>query len=357
MNINKELDIAKTAAFLHKDAAFLAPLLCQLNVMWSEDTETACVDGINFKINPKFFKSLNKNEKKGLILHELWHIARLHIIREGDRDHYRWNLATDYIINNDLIADGYVLPKGCLKGKFYKMSEEEAYDALPENPEIELNMPDLVKSEGKQESNASAQILAVSAALQQAKQAGYSSQGIEELLKNLTAPVLDWRKLLENWFQDLVPDDYTWRRPNKRFQNIYLPSIASNENRLSHIMFFLDTSGSISKEQLQQFNSEIAYIKQEYNPELLTLVEFDYRVQKITEIREEDSPKFLKVHGRGGTSYAEVADLIEKKNPLCAVIFTDLCAEPMRKPKASSKILWVISDNKENAPFGKSIHI
>ena len=43
---------------------------------------------------------LSKEERLFVILHELWHVAKLHSIRRESRDPRLWNIACDYHINN-----------------------------------------------------------------------------------------------------------------------------------------------------------------------------------------------------------------------------------------------------------------
>ena len=108
MNRNRALDQIKAATFIGKNAAFLGCLLCGLSFQWSKSIPTAGITPNNcFIWNPDWFDSLTFEERKFILLHELWHIALLHGIRCGDRDPKRWVAACDYRINANLVKDGY----------------------------------------------------------------------------------------------------------------------------------------------------------------------------------------------------------------------------------------------------------
>lgn len=71
-------------------------------------TSTACVRMKNGKVdlvvNPEFFSLLTKEERTGVVLHEILHAAFRHLYREPkDFDHYVFNLAAD-IVCNDYVA-------------------------------------------------------------------------------------------------------------------------------------------------------------------------------------------------------------------------------------------------------------
>lgn len=354
-NLKRELEKVCTAAFTDKNAAFLAPLLCQLEVSFNKDISTARTNGTKLEFNPDFLLGLPMNERATILMHELWHVGRLHSIRCGARDPILWNYCCDAVINRALVKDGYSFNK--IGGIHLKtdLSEEELYESLlPKWKKPKNYQPDIDYSkEGEEENRVSDVVNAVSNALQTAKLCGYSTNGLEELVERLLRPKLNWRTLLEKFFQDMIKEDYSWKRPNKRYQDIYLPFLYEEEKKLSHIMFFLDTSGSMTQEQFAVFLSELRYLKNEFQPEKLTIVMFDTDIHSVIEYKNDDSLSKLKVKGRGGTSYVEVADMIEKEKPICAVIFTDLYAEPMRKPKCSSEVIWVISDSDLKPPFGR----
>lgn len=357
---DRELDKVKTAAFLDSNAAFLSSLMCRLQFSWSEELPTAGVDGKNFLWNKEFFDALNIEERKFILLHELWHTAKLHNLRCGTRDKILWNTACDYRINFDLVADGYKMPEGDFKGLYdakydSNWSEEMIYDNLLQKNKNQLPkpMPDLIMGN---DGEGTEQIQTVQCAIQQAKiMGGNVPGGLTELINDFLHPKLPWWILLRQFLTDAQETIWTWARPNKRYSDIYLPSITEDEGRLEHICLFLDTSGSISTDELIRFNSEAKYIQEVMNPKKLSVIQFDYHIHKIDEFDENRRYKEITVFGRGGTSLDDVRKFIMEHRPSCSVIFSDLYCDPM--DRVPFPVIWVISGNHSAPSWGKSIRV
>lgn len=353
MDRNRLLDRAKSAAFTDSNAAFLGCLMCNLNFQWTNSISTAAVDGINFLWNPDWFDSLTPEERKGVLMHELWHIALLHGIRgESFADHMRWNVACDILINNRLINEGYVLPMGALSDPAFigdDWLEEKIYEALPSTP------PQQCWGTGTFSKNA-AQVTVVQNAIAAAKFAGDVPGNVEAAVKEFLKPKLSWKQLLHKYLLDKIEPEYSWNKPNRRFSNIYLPSLLPQEGRLITIAMFLDTSGSISEEDSKMFVSEVKFVQEVMNPEKLIVVQFDTTIQD-EKIYTENTPfKNIKLKGFGGTNYECIRQYILKHKPTVSIIFTDLWADPMQDV-GNNELIWVVKDNSDNAPQGKTIHV
>ena len=63
---------------------------------------TAATDGLVLFFNKDFLFSLSSSEQNALMLHEVLHMALLHVSRRESRDPYIWNIAADIVVN-DLI--------------------------------------------------------------------------------------------------------------------------------------------------------------------------------------------------------------------------------------------------------------
>lgn len=371
--LQKELDRTKVSVFFGKNAAFFGSLTCSMEFRWDNSIPTACTDGEEIRWNVDWFLSLTKDERVFVYLHELWHAARLHPIRLGNKDPELWNIACDYRINSDLVREGYSY--GSLRPyydpKLAGMAEEEIYDLLQNNKLPKPNV-DWMEGDGSGKDGGDLKPLTpdqkhnliskVVQATQQAKasgtQAGSITGGLEELLDIFLTPVIPWQVLLQRFFTDLVDEDYSWLRPNRRHQDMYLPGRTKDESRLEHLCYYLDVSGSVSTEDIKRFNSEVKYIKDTYNPEKLTLVQFDTEITKETVIEEHDQFEKLEVKGRGGTWLEPVKKHIEENKPTAAIIFSDLECYPMDKPSVDVPIIWVVINNPNVKPsFGKTVHI
>ena len=388
--LRKELDRCKSSILMDSKNAFLGALMCQLKQDWDTTIPTACTDGTSIWWSPTWFLSLPKPARVTVQAHEVWHVARLHMLRRGNRDPRLWNYATDVRINNDLKAMGFsfVGLEGAWMDDKYPadMPEEDIYDDLLKNnvqppPEPNPFDGDLgSEPEGKDASGSGGgsqpgpynsgppdksagikQLQAVAQAIQQAKiqkQAGSIPGQLELIVEDFLSPVIPWEQVLFNWFTDLVLEDYSWQRPNRRHRDMYLPSLQSDEQRLTCLHYYFDISGSVTDEMIKRFNSEVKYIKDTFNPEKLVLIMFDTKLHEIYEIEENDQFDRIKVTGRGGTCLRCVRDHINDTKPTAAIIFTDLECQPMQPLKVPVPIIWTVADNPgAKVPFGQIIHI
>ena len=135
--LRRELDRCKSSILMAARNAFLGALMCQLKQDWDESIPTACTDGKAIWWSPRWFLSLPKPARVTVQAHEVWHVARLHMIRRGNRDPRLWNYACDIRINNDLKAMGFsfVGLEGAWMDEKYprEMPEEAIYDDLLKN--------------------------------------------------------------------------------------------------------------------------------------------------------------------------------------------------------------------------------
>lgn len=369
-SLNREMDRVKSLVFLGNNAAFFGSLMCSLEFAWSTEIETAATDGIHIWWNPDFFKSLPPTTSKTVLMHELEHAARLHHIRQGSRDPKIWNYACDIRINNGLEKEGYSFAQveNCWKDHSFDenglAAEEDIYDLLIQknfNPPSGAWSPDgngdMLPSKNFDKQTA---INNVVRAVQQAKIAGGAGSipgGVEELINKFTNPVVRWEVVLKQFFTDMLNEDFSWKRPNRRHQDIYLPSRFTEDGRLEHLMYFLDVSGSISEQDIIRFNSEVKYIQEDLQPKKLTLVQFDTRIQQV-DVLEEGQP-FNEIHivGRGGTCLECVHDYIEEHNPTAVVVFSDLECRPMQPLKNDIPIVWAVNNMYRTGPFGQTIRV
>lgn len=364
--LSRDLDRTKSTVFLDKhNAAFLGSLMCSLNFKWSDQLPTAGTDGVELLWNPEYFKKLPTKSRSTDLAHELWHVALLHNLRRGSRNHEIWNVACDIRIDLMLEQQGFTFEgiDGVKRDKKYiGWAEEDIYDDLMKNPSptpmsctcCASQMPDT-------ETSIQATVNTVVQAIHQAKlnnSIGNIPGVIQETLKKFLDPIIPWQTLLMQFFTDLLEEDYTWARPNRRYQDMYLPSKFTDDGRLEHLIYYLDVSGSISEADAIRFNSEVKYIQEVLKPKKLTLVEFDTQIQFVKEFEEEDPFDEIEIVERGGTCLVCVRDHIMENKPTAAIIFSDMLVYPMEPLEEEVPVIWVAINNKgATVPFGKLIHI
>ena len=85
-------------------SVFLSTINLSIKHIITDMVATAGTDCKQIMYNPDFCKNLTIIELTGLMAHECWHIAFMHKLRQGDRNHVLWNKAADYVINNHRIG-------------------------------------------------------------------------------------------------------------------------------------------------------------------------------------------------------------------------------------------------------------
>jgi len=373
--------ISKAMTALVLDHAFFAALALRLKIVETHICETGYVNGEEIGYNPDWIKTLRDKQIQGFLAHEVMHLAMTHHTRMNDRDHGWWNIAGDFAINNILKEAGMELPDTvCIDPKYKNMSAEEVYDVVydstksPNGPKHDPGgcggvkpmkgkgskkpSPNEIKKE--EEDWKIATIAAANAAKQQGELPGH----LRSFVKELKAPKLDWREILREFVEVAAKNDYTWKAPNRRYmQNgIILPSLLSKE--LGTAVIAVDTSGSVSKSELEQFAGEISSILEEYNDITIRVIYCDTKVAHTEEFHSSDLPINLKLHGGGGTNFKPPFDWVRKnldETPTCLLYFTDLeCSSYPKDPGYPTiwiwtKTRWTNSAWKSKPPFGQII--
>ena len=375
--MQKKLSKIKIKLFLHAGAAFLGSIMSQTRFIWddSPDCDTAWTDGITIGFNPSFWLKIPDEAKVTVLAHELWHIAYQHVLRlkETNRDPEKWNIAGDHLINLMLQKAGYKfdgIQNYYQNIRFTGMGTDQIYQLLPDPPAGSSGSAvgpgaggspkalggDLRAPPKGKEIEVLGKVVQAVQAARLGNQAGTIPGEILLEIDKFLNPKLPWRVLLRRFFTEQSREDYSWKRPNRRYSDEYLPSLWA-EDGLTIINYYLDISGSITDENILRFNSEVKHIKEEFNPQMLNLITFDTRIRDVYSFDEQTLFEKIVVTGRGGTDLDPVADHILKTKPNVAVIFTDMEVDPM--PSVGSiPVLWVVIGNPNaTVPFGQMIHI
>lgn len=373
-DIQKILSKARIGLLENTEAVFFSTLCISLETEITTDVSTAATDGFKLYINPAFFIGLSQEERVFVLAHETLHVAYLHALRKGSRDHQIFNAAADYVINLELKQHGFKLIPNVLYDRQYEdMSTEEVYEKLIQNAvKIELPMDDLLEpksGDGNQIGNSQAAQEAAAKAEQevQAKisraamlaemsnKAGSIPASIQRHLKDLTKPKVNWKIVLQRFFSEMTASDYSWKRPNRKHFPTYLPRLVSKT--LGRIDFAIDTSGSINEEQFNQFVSEVHSVLRMLNPSEIGVYQFDSILQGSDVVKNIHDILKLPFSGGGGTNPQPAIDEFQKHNAKALVILTDghfykkLVTDPKRP------VIWVVYDNEKfTPPFGKAIH-
>jgi predicted metal-dependent peptidase len=190
---------------------------------------------------------------------------------------------------------------------------------------------------------------------------GNLPSSMKTMINDLVNPKIPWYTLLAQYIQKAVISDWKWIRPNKRLVglDINLPStIRENLN----VIVAVDTSGSISNEELIKFTSETHSILSNMASVRMTIIDCDAKVQNVVEIENGQSIDGSKLPwegrpwtGRGGTSFVPVFNYVEEQgiNPELLIYFTDGYGNfPSEEP--AYPVLWVMTTD-VYPPFGEII--
>lgn len=364
------LNKAKIALMSRADSAFFTTLAFSLKHVFDDRIKTAATNGTQVRYNTEFFMSLSHDERIFLMLHEAMHCAYLHMDRGRSFNQRKFNIAADHVINLQLKERGFKMPSMGLADDQYKgMSTEEVYALLPESdgdsnqgaiPGFgdDLEAPGDGSPAAAEQLAADMQDILVHAAMQSKlsnDQPGTIPGEVQIFLDRLLNPKLPWNRILQKYLQKFAKNDYTFRKPNKRFfPRHYLPSLFGES--LMDLAVAVDTSGSVSDAEFNRFVSETHSILKMMKPDKITMIQFDTELKLVSEISNIHDLMNLNFSGRGGTDIDPVLQWANEKKPQLLLIFTDGYFNFSGLEYTKGDTVWLIHDNdKFEAPFGKTI--
>lgn len=370
------LKVCKIQLMMKKATTFYTAILFSLKQSFTGEIPTAATDGRHLLMNPKFFWDLSPNGRIFLIAHEVLHVALDHMHRRGDRDPFIWNMAGDYVINAALIRAEYKdMPEGGLyDSKYDGKTTEEVYDILykkSDQAKQQLkdacagtwNGNDVQYPENAAPGQAVPQDEVTATILKATTQAqamgmppGSVPAEIDITLQRTLNPPLPWNVILQNYLTEYAKDDYSFRKPNRRFMpDHYMPCAYSEA--MGELAVLVDASGSVTDYQFNTFITKIDEIQRMLKPRKITVVAFDTKIKSVQYLHEdEDAFRKLEFHGRGGTSIVPVQHWLGENKPTVAVVFTDGEFRWHDPNDPNVPVIWVVHDNpKWKAKHGRTI--
>lgn len=363
------------------DTYYYGNILFSLKTEWTTRLPTAAIDGKTLFLNPDFFTALDEDEAVGVIAHEMCHPIYQHLttfhlfnrkVFDPSIEWRLWNEAGDHAINLALEEAGYKLPSFRLADpRFKDMATVEIYRILHDEYqqcEWELSDCDLIYIDGE---DAAAQrdigdlddhirkiVTRAGITTQMNNKLDWGSMpgDLQRLIHEVENPKLDFSTILINYMTKYRAEDYSYRRPNRRYisQKIYMPTLYSEG--LCDLAIWFDVSGSVDDHTVSIFHRALWNIKELLNPEKIHLGQFDTRRIKTNEVESLEDLKRIEFVGGGGTNIQPVIEWIAAHQPEVTLIFTDgYFAE--QQSLAGSDIIWIIQDNPQfTAPEGTIIH-
>jgi predicted metal-dependent peptidase len=181
----------------------------------------------------------------------------------------------------------------------------------------------------------------------------------DEFLALVRKPSVTWKEHLRRAATSVFKGRYTFARRSRRSHHtpMMMPSRSRTPNGA---IIMIDTSGSISDEDLTQFVSECSGILRETGCKFLKIYFHDVMCYHI---EEYDLNSINKIKAtRGGTSHIDVFekvnDSLRNDKVGMVVAFTDLYTDFPEKP--SYPVIWAHPEEHgegQSVPFGKKVEV
>lgn len=412
--IETKLAAARTRLIL--DKPFLGALALRLPLVAADPKwcPTSVTDARSLYYNPDYIDKLSLEQTQFVLAREALHCALSHFARRHHRIKARWDVACEYSINPVLVKDGLTPPPATIVIAAYEgMTAEEIYpfiedddsedqdaensqsgqDSNPDNSgsqqgneprkggqgntpqqddpqsggDSEAEQQEILEGErgaAQPQPQSASELDALSTQWQQrmagaalqAQQAGKLGGALARLVGELLQPKLPWRMLLARYMTQISRDDYSYNRPSRREGEMIMPSLRSSQ---ANIMVVIDTSGSVTNEELHEFLSEINSLKAQLRASI-TLHACDTVLSKDGPWYFEAWEEFKlprEFHGGGGTDFRPIFDWVKLHGnaPDMLLYFTDALGEfPVVEPHYP--VLWLVK-GKAVVPWGQRIQL
>ncbi|MER6471628.1 vWA domain-containing protein [Streptomyces collinus] len=307
-------------------------------------------------VNP--LRTLDDEEWRFVLAHEMLHAALRHGDRCGTRDPYLFNVACDYVVNGWLAEMGVgAMPDGLLHDPLLAdLSAEEVYDRIAGDLR---RMRRLSTLRGKGTGDVLGAPLGPPRAtvdldtfyrrglargldLHQEQERGLLPGGLVEEIRALSHPPLPWDARLARWFDEFVPGPQavrTYARPSRRQAaspgipraGRYVPP-----EEIARCTFgvVLDTSGSMDRTLLGKALGAIASYAAARDVPAARVVFCDAAPHDAGYLPPSEIAGRVRVHGRGGTVLQPGIDLLRRADDFPAtapvLVITDGWCDTLR---------------------------
>ena len=406
---------------IQREPFFATLALEKLTLIEDAKAKTTWCDGRRLGFNPEHVLAQDSLDQiESVWAHHVATCALGHPFRRGARDEKLWNDASDHVVNGYIQKAGFKLPDGSLyDGRFDGMYVEQVYHQLkqeqmppqedgndgdsqggddvqgagasagdgPQNGDPDGRRGDSgpdpatpgsadgdgvdatgevrdATSEGgddASEADAAEQAkdweTSVAQAAQAALGAGRLSSPAEHLAKQGLATRVDWREALQRLLKAKSKDDYSLRKPHKRsyIMGFIVPSL--DAPRCGPLAFAIDVSGSISKQEKDQFIAEIEDARLTVNPERIHVWAFADGITHELVFENGEPVEIERLIGTGGTSFVEPVQRANdlEVQPEVLVYLTDLDSSSFAS-EPDYPVVWVTT-RKTFAPYGEVIRM
>ena len=403
---------------------FYGLLLMHLDYSIDMECMTAYTNGEKIAFSPEFMDTLSDSELDFVMMHEILHVVLLHCFRGELLDQERFNIACDIVVNSNIMKSNngdiksicvsgspsmYIAPDG---KEGYHYTAEQVYEMLPSSVE-KRELPSKSGGKGKSDKNGKregergsvtgrAEKEELAEAVCSGKWDDHTHWGsvdndsqlrdawlkrlsdaarvitvndpsntrgnlpacAERILKELGKAKLDWKTILNDFIQKEICD-YSFSPPDRRFSDsdFFLPDFNGEIEKVENILFMVDTSGSMSDDNIKECYTEICGAMVQFDGRLEGILGFfDAAVYEPTPFSEISDVTKIRPVGGGGTDFFVIFEYVMQhmadNPPASIIILTDGCAPyPPERVRGDIPVLWVINNERYTPPWGKVARI
>ena len=369
--------IMKARSRLGSKAPGYAAQVFGLELVEHEGIDTMATDGKSIFWSRKFVQQIDDRKVMGVLFHEGIHVTcGHHLRRPADISPDLWNVACDFCVNIIVKDAGEILPENALYDDAYRGmtavqvarklkkkeqeeeqgnegdnedqqddqqdgqqdgQDEEKAEGQPSNFDQAGEVWDATGEDGQALSQSDKQEaeevlrrdVIVAAAVEKA--AGSGSITIEQgILEAAKAAHVDWLEAMADFLDRSFGQEPTLAKPARRhlWRGDYFPTMKGVGG--GDLVIAIDTSGSVSQAEAEQFASEIDGIRETIKPDRTCVIYCDSRIQKTAdgdsydEFDSYDDIEVRKISG-GGTRFEPPFHLVDAEGlaPSAFIYFTD----------------------------------
>jgi len=328
--------------------------------------------------NPAWIDSLTDAELTYVFHHEVDHVALHHCTRRAltldPAEHELANTAHDLAVN-ELIpeCEGCARPKnpdgsaaGIYVSELKKMPDysdieerqtaEWYFDYLKTKQKKGKKLPNYIKfddhGDWHEHDLADEKVRVKISDIDMQNGWGTMSSTYKEMILAAQVRKINWRNYIRNWFGNMAWKDRmtTRKKPNRRTGFIHPGYKRSYTDRW---LVVTDTSGSVPDDLLSQF---LGVLNQLVETLPIDFAQCDVGITADPHPYDRRKDK-VEFHGRGGTDFQPIIDLVDQRHYRGLMILTDGEAGAPTKPKCA-RVLWVLPPN-HNPPvdWGDRVHL
>lgn len=392
--------------------SFFGLLLMHMTYSIDEGCETAYTDGRRIAFSPAFLEGLTDSALDFVMMHEVMHVVLQHCSRGEGFEHERYNIAADIVVNSNILLEnnmnlnsisvpqwGVSMHQAPNGKEGYNYTAEEIYAMLPpmpgDKPSGGKQGGGMARGRAKREQGKARERTGKTwddhsywSELEEdgmlrdvwVKRFENACEAIEvreksigrglmpafaaRLLKELRKPQTDWRTILNDFVQEEIVD-YSFTPPDRRFDDspFFLPDFNGKEDMVEDILFMIDTSGSMSDNEITAAFSEVKGAIDQFDGKLRGwLGFFDAAIVEPIPFETVEELLVIRPAGGGGTDFQIIFEYVAKhmadKLPASIITLTDGYAPfPQERLAMGIPVLWLIDNEDVDPPWGKVARI